>query len=187
MKARRLFALLLIGMLCFFAGPHVVRAETDLGFKAIGGRIGYVDPESEYKGTFTLGAVADFGTFMPSLHWDAALMFWKSSYDWGWYGQNYSIDLTDVSIRSGVKYYFMEEEWRPYAGGGLGMHFFSLKSPAGSVGWVGSDDSDFQFYICGGVAHPFSETLVGSGEVQLDFGDLNQTAIQFNLIYLLGK
>ena len=165
-----------------------VLAESDLGFKAIGGRLGYVDPESEYKGTFTLGAVADFGTIIPQLHWDAALTYWSSSLDWGWAGSNYEVSLTDIALRTGVKYYFIEGEWQPYGGGGLGMHFFSSEAegPHGSY-WTGADDSELEFYLVGGVQHPLSEKLVGSAELQLDIGDVDQTTIQINLMYLLGK
>lgn len=180
-----LFAFALLGIVLM---AHSALAETDLGFKGIGGRLGYVDPESEYNGTFTLGAVADFGTFVPKLHWDAALTFWKSSLDWGWYGSTYDVTLTDIALRTGVKYHFIEGPWEPYAGGGLGLHFFSsdVSAPSGAV-WTGADDTEFQFYIVGGVQHPLTKSLIGSAELQLDIGDLDQTNIQINVMYLLGK
>lgn len=181
------YGLLLIAILSLALTTQMALAESDLGLKAIGLRLGYVDPESDYSGTFTVGAVADFGTFIPNLHWDAALTYWKSTWDWSWSGSSYEVSLTDIAIRTGVKYYFLEGEWQPYGGGGFGIHLFSSEAegPYGSY-WTGADDTEFQFYLAGGVRHPLSEKLAGSAEVQLDVGDVDQTAIQINLMYLLG-
>jgi hypothetical protein len=180
--------LLAFAMLSIVLMTHAALAQSDLGLKAIGGRLGYVDPESEYKGTFTIGAVADFGTIIPKLHWDGAVTYWKSTLDWGWAGTAYDVSLTDIALRSGVKYMFLEGDWQPYAGGGLGLHFFSSDvSGPYSAYWSGASDTKFEFYIAGGVSHPLTDKLVGSAELQFDIGDVDQTNIQINIMYLLGK
>ncbi|MBU0508203.1 outer membrane beta-barrel protein [bacterium] len=164
-------------------------AQSDIGFKGIGGRIGYVDPELDYQGTFTIGAVADLGTWIPQLHWDASLCYWSSSYDLGWLTDEFKVTTSDIALRSGVKYHFIEGPWEPYGGGGLGLHFFSVKAdwPHDYWGSSSSSETEFGFYIVGGVEHQFNEQWKASGEVQLDWADLDQTNIQINVIYLLGK
>jgi len=163
-------------------------AQSDIGFKGIGGRIGYVDPEADYDGTITFGVVADLGTWTPQLHWDASLCYWSSSYDFDWTGHNYDITLSDFALRSGVKYHFIEGPWEPYAGGGLGLHFFSWDAdwPQG-YGGASDSDTEFGFYIVGGVEHRFNDQWKGSAEFQLDWADLDQTTIQFNVIHILGR
>jgi hypothetical protein len=180
--------LLAFAMLSIVLMTHAALAQSDLGLKAIGGRLGYVDPEDGYKGTFTIGAVADFGTIIPKLHWDGAVTYWSSDYDWGWYGNAYKVTLTDLAVRSGVKYMFLEGDWQPYAGGGLGLHFFSSDvSGPYSANWTGASDTKFEFYIAGGVSHQLTHNLVGSAELLFDIGDVDQTNIQINIMYLLGK
>lgn len=187
MRIRSLFLALMIGGMLFglTASGH---AETDIGFKGIGGRIGYVDPEADYDGTFTLGLVADLGTWVRQLHWDASLSYWSSGYDFDWTGHDYDVTLTDFALRSGVKYHFIEGPWEPYAGGGLGLHFFSWDADW-PHDYRNAEDSDteFGFYIVGGVEHRFSDQWKASGELQFDWADLDQTSVQVNVIYLLGK
>lgn len=162
-------------------------AQSDIGFKGIGGRLGYVDPEGSWDGTISFGVVADLGTFVRQLHWDAAITYWASSQDYKYppYG-SYSWSISDFAIRSGVKYPFIEGPWEPYAGGGLGLHFFSWDNK-----WHGyshdADETDFGLYIVGGVEHRFNTRWKGSAELQLDFADWDQTNVQINLIHILGK
>ncbi|MDD5088900.1 MAG: outer membrane beta-barrel protein [bacterium] len=186
MKTHRVFwVLALCAMMLGLTGTDA--AASDIGFKGIGGRIGYVDPESDFGGTFTLGAVADLGTWIPQLHWDASLAYWSSSYDFGWAGDSYDVTLSDFALRSGLKYHFIEGEWEPYAGGGLGLHFYSWDADW-PHGYSGEDsDSEVGFYIVGGVEHQLNDTWKVSGEVQLDWADPDQTAIQINAIYSLGR
>jgi hypothetical protein len=186
MDVKKLLGLFLLGAV-LAGGALAASHGTDIGFKGIGGHVGFVDPEW-YGSTVTLGAVADLGTFVPQLHWDASLSWWSSSYD---YWPGYSATLSDIVLRSGVKYHFIQGEWEPYAGGGLGLHFYStsVETPHGGTYYAyhGSDDTDFGFYLVGGVAHPFTNQLTGTGEVQLDFEDVDLFTIQFGLIYQLGR
>ena len=132
------------------------------------------------------GAVADLGTFIPKLHWDAAVYYWSSSLDytgWDW-------SLRDVAIKTQVKYHFMEGQWEPYVGGGFGMHFFSwdYDYPSGYHGITFDDSStEFGFQFIGGIQYKINQQWKASGELELDWADLDQTHLQFGFIYNLTK
>jgi hypothetical protein len=159
-------------------------AATDVGFKGIGGRLAYVDPEGGWDGTIGFGAVADLGEWIPQLHWDASLLYWSTSTDF-YYG---SVSLRDIGLRSSVKYHFVKGPWEPYAGGGIGIHMYNF-SYDNKFGYYFADNSDTQFgiQVLGGVEHQFNPNWKGSAEVEFDFADEGQTLLQVNVIYMLGK
>ncbi|MBK6764783.1 MAG: outer membrane beta-barrel protein [bacterium] len=177
----------------FLTSSLALAQNGDFGLKGIGLRLGYVDPESEYKGTFLFGGVADLGTVAKNLHADASITYWKSEWDYSYYWFDYAdswtISLSDIAVRGGVKYHFPQEGWAPYAGGGLGMHFYSATwdTPSGEVSWSysGADGTRFGLYLCGGAQFDLSEKIAGSGELLLDFSEVGQTAFQANVIYKL--
>ncbi|MBU0507849.1 porin family protein [bacterium] len=163
-------------------------AGSGIGFKGIGPRIGYVDPESDLDGTVEFGVAFEFGEFVPQLHWDGSVSFWSTGQDWDYYDGNshhkYDWTLRDFVLRSGVNYHFLEGDWVPYAGGGLGLHFYSWDY-SGAPNWANSSDTEFGFYIDGGIEHAFNEKWLGQLQLQFDFADPDQTALLFNLIYRL--
>jgi hypothetical protein len=165
-------------------------AESDIGFKGWGPRIGYVDPEGTLDGTVELGVAFEFGEFVPQLHWDGSISFWSSGRNYPYwdnghhYWRYYDWTLRDLVLRSGVNYYFTEGEWIPYAGGGLGLHFYSWDYND-YPDHPSSSDTEFGIYIDGGIAHEFNESWTGQMQLQLDFADPDQTALLFNLIYRL--
>lgn len=157
-------------------------AQSDIGLKGIGPRLGYVDPESSLDGTLVIGGDVQLGEFVPQLKWDASLSYWRSEQDWSFAGYHYNWSLSDLAVRSGVNYHFLEGDWEPYAGGGLGLHFYSWDHD-GAV--VADDDSETEFgvYIDGGVHHQFSSQWSGQAQVQLDFNDVDQTTLFVQAIY----
>jgi opacity protein-like surface antigen len=92
--------------------------------------------------------------------------------------------VRDFILRSGVNYHFLEGDWVPYAGGGLGLHFYSWDY-SGMPSFSNNTDTKIGLYIDGGVEHAFNEKWKGQLQVQLDFADPDQTALLFNLIYNL--
>jgi opacity protein-like surface antigen len=163
-----------------------VMAQTDVGFKGIGGRIAYVDPESGWDPTIGIGVVTDLGTWIPQLHWDASLLFWSTGEDFGY--ADYT--LRDIGLRSSVKYHFIEGPWEPYAGGGIGIHMFNFSYDYNNGYYIADyDDSDTEFgiQILGGVEHQFNAQWKGSAELEFDFEDVGETLLQVNVIYMLGK
>ncbi len=175
MKKALLFILVLVLAIPAFA-------QSDIGFKGIGGRLGYVDPDGP-DGTVLFGVVADLGTWVPKLHWDASIAYWSSGED---LGAGWDASWSDLAFRSTVKYHFIEGPWEPYAGGGIGLHMLSaeVNSPYGSAD---DSESDFALVVLGGVEHQFNEKWKGSADLMFDFGDAEQMSVQINVIYLLGK
>jgi opacity protein-like surface antigen len=180
--------ILVLSLFVFIAGSSIAAEKPDIGFKGIGARLGYVDLE-DWDGTFNFGAVADLGTWMEYLKWDASIEYWSSSQT------IFSNDLTisDIAFRSGVLYEFMHEKIRPRAGGGLGLHMLSAESAyvnpfTGHSATASSDDTKFGIYLQGGAETDLSAKWKGAADIRLDFvEDANQTHIMFTAIYMLGK
>ena len=185
MNTRSIMVMTFVGT-CFLLSVCCteVSAKSDIGFKGIGPRIGFVDPEGSLDGTVEFGVVFEFGEFVRQLYWDGSVSYWSTGQDWQYNNNKYDWKLSDLVFRSGVNYHFLEGEWVPYAGGGLGLHFYSWDY-AGSPNWANSSDTEFGFYIDGGVEHEFSEKWKGQLQIQFDFADADQTALLFNLIYRL--
>ena len=163
-------------------------AKSDIGFKGIGQRIGFVDPEGGLDGTVEFGVAFEFGEFVRQLHWDGSVSFWSSGRNYRYYHDDrydkYDWTLRDFVLRSGVNYHFVEGEWVPYAGGGLGLHFYSWDY-SGAPYYNNANDTKIGLYIDGGLEHQFSANWTGQMQLQFDFAEPDQTALLFNLIYRL--
>ncbi|MBU1708222.1 porin family protein [bacterium] len=166
-------------------------AETDIGLKGIGGKVGYVMPEGDLDATFTFGAVVDLGTFMPALHWDASIQYWGVSYEVGPYEWTYS----DIALKSTARYHFTTGgKVTPYAGGGLGIHMFSFEwdCPSCQSVWgfptsVSDNSTEFGFHGVGGIEFLLAPKWKAQAEAEYAIVDIDQFSIVANIIYLLGK
>src|SRR5262245_36452887 len=116
-----LFLTLALGVL---AAPAAM-AQSDLGLKSIGGAVGFVSPE-DIDGTFLLGIYADHGTMMPRLGLESHIDYWGKSEEA--FGAKSSVD--DIAVGARAKYYFevSSPTIRPFAGGGLGLHFLHAEA-----------------------------------------------------------
>jgi hypothetical protein len=131
----------------------------------------------------------EFGECARQLHWDGSVSFWSTGRNWPYYDNfrnyyKYNWKLRDLVLRSGVNYHFLEGEWVPYAGGGLGLHFYSWDYN-GAPYYNNVNDTKFGLYIDGGIEHEFIENWTGQMQLQFDFAGPDQTALLFNLIYRL--
>ena len=179
--------ILISSLVVLTAGFSSAYAESDIGFKGIGGRLGYVDLDG-WEGTFNMGVVADLGTWMENLKWDASIEYWSSTES----AFGFDMTISGLAFRSGVLYEFLQDKIRPRAGGGLGMHMMSWEwaSPTftGQYSTVDDSESKFGFYLQGGVEMDLSDKLRGAADIRLDMvDDFDQTHIMFTVIYLLGK
>jgi opacity protein-like surface antigen len=164
-------------------------ATSDIGFKGIGPRLGFVDPQGSLDGTVEFGVAMEFGEIVRQLHWDGSVSFWSSGRHYNYYDSHrdyfrYDWTVRDIILRSGVNYHFVEGPWVPYAGGGLGLHFFSWDYN-GAPYYNNNSDTKLGLYIDGGIEHDFSRDWKGQVQLQFDFADPDQTALMFNLIYRL--
>ena len=116
------------------------------------------------------------------------MSFWSSGRNYRYYHDDrydkYDWTLRDFVLRSGVNYHFVEGEWVPYAGGGLGLHFYSWDY-SGAPYYNNANDTKIGLYIDGGLEHQFSANWTGQMQLQFDFAEPDQTALLFNLIYRL--
>jgi opacity protein-like surface antigen len=180
MKATLKIVLCMAFLMALLAVPAAMAAQPDLGLKGIGARIGYMDPEAG-DGAILFGANFDFGTWIEQLVWDGSIEYWTTGEDFGPYEYSYS----NLALRSGVKYMFLPDQWRPFAGGGLGIHMFNFESED-QFGSYDDSDTELGFYIDGGVETDLSAKWTGAAEVRLDFVDFDQTSIVFTGTYRLG-
>jgi opacity protein-like surface antigen len=181
-KMRKLFCLVALLAIALLQSSEPALAASDIGLKGIGPRLGYVDPEHGLDGTIEFGADFKLGTWVKQLHWDASATYWSSGWEYpGPGGSRYDWSLSDFAIRTGVNYHFMEGEFQPFAGGGLGVHFLSWEYDNYPYP-VDNSDSEFGLYIDGGVEYHFNPKWVGDASVQLDFADPDQTALILQLI-----
>lgn len=173
----------------FSAGAYRhTESGNNLGFKGIGPRIGFVDPQGALDGTAEVGVVFDFGELAPRLKLDGSASFWSTGRNYRYYNGNhyegYDWTVRDLILRAGVNYRFLEGEWIPYAGGGIGMHFYSWDYN-GAPYYSNNSDTQFGIYLDGGIEHQLSDSWTGQVQLQTDFVALDQTALLFNFIYRL--
>jgi len=160
-------------------------AASNMGLKAIGLKVGYVDPEGALDGTVEFGAQAEFGEFVKQLHWDGSISYWSTGRDVSYGNHNYNWNLSDLIFRTGVGYDFLRGPWEPFVGGGLGLHFYSWDY-SGSPNYSNANDTKLGLYIDGGIEHEFNARWTGEMQLQFDFADTDQTALMFHLLYNLS-
>ncbi len=163
MKTTIITAILMIIILT--TTPHVC-AQSDIGLKAIGVKLGYIDPEN-IDGTFGFGAIADLGALIPQLGLEAEFTYWSKN------------SHSDIAILTTAKYSFPvpESKFAPYTGGGLGLHFFSN----------GNSKTKLGFHILGGTDIRIDPQLTGFGEMRYCMvSDINKLWLFAGIKYKLG-
>ena len=124
--------------------------EAGLGLNALGVEAGLVDPEGA-SGTLGFGVFADLGTLAPDIRLSSHLDYWsKSESDFG-----AEASIHDISVGARAKYMFhvASSKLQPYAGAGLGIHFFHSK--------VVVPDMDMGGFIVPGFTAEDSATKLG--------------------------
>jgi predicted cupin superfamily sugar epimerase len=150
-----------------------------LGFRGLGARIGFVDPEGA-SSTVALGVHIDAGEFVQHVHIVPLVEYWKVGAS--------GVDVSDLMIGSDVNVDFPVEGGRmtPYAGGGLGLHFVKASVPPGFIG--DNSSTKLGLNIQGGIKNQLMPNLGVFGEVKYSFvSDVNQLKIMggftYNFIY----
>jgi opacity protein-like surface antigen len=157
-------------------------AQTDLGPKAVGGFIGYVNPE-QTGGTVGFGAVADMGTLTPALGLELEILYWSKSKG----PSDREITWRDLVLSAHARYRFLlpGSAVKPYMGGGIGPHFVKHESEQSSQS---ETDTKFGLHLLAGVEYKISPKVVLFGEWRYAIvSDLNQFAIFAGAKYQLGQ
>ena len=185
--------MLLLIFVMALAGSTVY-AQTDIGFKGVGGKIGLVDPEGGGGATFGLGAFADLGAIASKIHLEGNLDFWSKSFS----GGGVKSSFRDIAIGGTVKYFFplSNPSLRPFAGGGLALHFLNvdIDIPEVNIGGTtfgGSSSSTttkIGFNIAGGVFYKMNEKVDLLAEFKYRIvSNFNQINLKIGALFYLGQ
>jgi opacity protein-like surface antigen len=165
-------------------------AQADLGFKRIGGAIGYVSPE-DVDGVFSLGVFADHGTIAPRIGLESRIDYWSHSED----AFGVEASIRDITVGARGKYYFevTGSSLRPFAGAGLGLHFLSAKVamppvPGFPATTVEDSSTKLGLDLGGGVATAINPQLDFLGELWYGIvSDVSQLSLRVGVSYKLGS
>jgi opacity protein-like surface antigen len=135
-----------------------------LGFRGIGARIGFVDPE-DASSTVVWGAHVDAGTIVRNVHLVPYFEYWSAGAEVG----GLSTDLSDLSLAVDINVDFPLQDARitPYLGGGLGVHF--LNAETNVPGEESTDETKFGLNLQGGMRNQIMPNLSLFGELRYSF------------------
>jgi len=183
-------ALVVLGLLAVCAMPaQNAWAKSDIGFNRLGVDVGIVDPEAAGS-TVGFGVVADLGTLSPNVGISSQVGYWSKSEDV--FGAESSV--RDISVGTRVNYLFSvskSSKFQPYAGGGLGLHFFNVEVsvPDFQGGTISASESETKlgFDLGGGASMPLSPKANLFGDLWYTLADVDQLAMKVGVSFLLSK
>lgn len=166
-------SLLLLALACLvLSSPAVAQDQSQtydpqnpgLGFRGIGARIGFVDPE-DASSTVVWGAHIDAGTLVRNVHLVPYFEYWSAGAEAG----GFEVDVSDLTIAADINVDFPLQDARitPYLGGGLGVHFLSASTNV--PGESDSDDTKFGLNLQGGMRNQIMPNLNLFGELRYSF------------------
>ncbi len=158
---RRFIVFVVLGML-FVANQTMAQG---LGFKGVGGRLFFADPEGA-GGTIGLGGHVHLGEIINNLVWHPSLEYFKKS------------GTSSITINGDIRYYFPTPgNVDFFAGGGLAIQFLNN----------GGDQTDLGLDILGGADFPIADNLVATAKIKFLISDVDVLKITGGITYLLGK
>jgi opacity protein-like surface antigen len=165
---RRFIIFLSVMVILFVANQTMAQG---LGFKGVGGRISFVDPEA-VSGTIGFGGHVNLGEIIANLALYPSFEYWNKS------------NVSDFSINADVRYYIPTGgNIDFFAGGGLAIQFVSVDlGPFGDA-----SDTELGLDLIGGADFPVSDNLVATAKLKFLVSDLNVLKITGGLTYLIGK
>ena len=174
---------LMILCICAFTASGVL-AQTDLGPRGMGAKIGWVGPE-DVDGTIGFAVFMDMGTIVPQLMLEPQIGFWtKSESEFG-----VDVSVRDIAVGARAKYLFdiKNSNIEPFVGGGLGLHFVSAEVTV--PGFGSADDSEVKLGldIGGGLHFPVNPQWDILTEVWYGIvSDINQGSLMVGARYNFG-
>jgi hypothetical protein len=189
----RFYFCLIVCCLCALVASNAT-AQSDLGFKGAGLAVGFVNPE-DMDATVGFGALLNLGTIVPKVMLDAHVDYWSTSE--GQYGIEAS--LRDIAVGARAKYLIdvPSSRIRPFAGGGLSLHFVNAEVtiPEQDVMGViipGSSVSDSStklgLDLGGGFYAPIGPRMNFMTEMwAVVVSDVNQLSFRVGVLYNLGS
>lgn len=180
----RFATILTVVGLCFvlspaFAQQTAAKSDAGLGFRGLGGTIGFVDPE-DASSALLLGLHVDAGQIVRNVHLIPSMQYWSVGTDVG----VYTADTSDLAFAADVNVDFPLQGRRitPYLGGGLGVNFLSFDSTVPGV--ESTDHTKLGLNILGGFRNDIMPNLALFGDVRYSFvSDANQLKILGGFTY----
>lgn len=173
-----LVAIFFIQSFCF--------AQDGIGFKGIGGKLGFISPEA-IGSTIGFGVFADLGNITPNIQLAANAGYWSKS-------TSSVSSFRDLSLGAVGQYFFAVSNKlvRPFAEAGLAFH--GLKSETEDADFFGQQqnftvtNNKIGVDLGGGVLYQLSPQLDLLGQVKYRIvSNFNQLNINAGLLYRLGK
>jgi opacity protein-like surface antigen len=166
------------------------RGRMNLGFRTMGGSLGYVSPEHA-DGTFDMGLFADCGRITPQIALEPRLDYWS----WSKESFGAKASARDIIVGMRGKYLFetANPKLQPFAGAGLSMHFIhtevTIPVPAGFPEMKAEDSATrLGLDIGGGVSTPIGPRSDLLGEVWYGIvSDVSQFSMRVGMSYRLGQ
>lgn len=165
-------------------------SQMNLGFRAIGGSLGYISPEN-VDGTFLLGVFADAGRITNDIMLEPRIDYWNKSEES--FGAKASV--RDIIIGARGKYLFQTSNPKlmPFAGAGLSFHMVHAEATIPAMGGfpeqkVEDSTTKLGLDIGGGVATPISPRYDLIGEAWYGIvSDVSQFSLRVGMSYRLGQ
>ena len=149
-------------------------SSAQIGFKGVGGRLGFVTADASQSGII-FGGHVNLGEIIPGLALVPSVDYWSD-------------DLDFLSINGNVRYYFPSGgNIDLFAVGGLGFVRISVpevSTPFGTVG--GGSATEIGLNLGGGAEIPLSDNLKGVGMLIFNT-EGSQIKIMGGVTYMLGQ
>ncbi len=188
---KKLMKVLIVSSVIVFTATTVF-AQADIGFKGIGGKIGFIMPEDPIDNTFGFGAVADLGTLIPDIKIGAIFEYWSKSYCEESAMFNGDWTISEIVIGPMARYIFPSgSQFKPYVGGGVGFSIgkskFETSDPYFGNQETSSSDSKIGFFFGGGFDYELSPNLLGFLEAKYHLNGVDYLSLFVGFTYLLEK
>jgi opacity protein-like surface antigen len=141
--------------------------------------------------TFGLGASASWGTIAPNVGLESHIEYWSNSDN----AYGFEASVRDISLGARARYFFNvpDSPIRPFAGGGLGLHFLreEITIPV-FFGFPSQSTSEsqtkFGVDLGGGFATSLSPSYDIVGEAWFGIvSNVNQLSLRVGISYNLGS
>jgi len=185
-----------IALIGFILLCSVAISSAQIGLKAIGGGVGFTSvsfnsgTSTESLGGFSIGAAANLGELVPGLSLFSEVGYWTASKTIS--GTDWSV--SDFVINANVVYRFAAGgSVTPYAGGGLGLNFFSSTVEVPAVppffpgGTFSGSETQIGINLLGGASFALNDQMSIGGQFRYVISsDANHLMILATFMYSLG-
>ena len=157
-----------------------------LGLNALGVDAGLVDPEGA-SSTLGLGVFADLGNLAPDVRLSTHVGYWSKSESE--FGAEASVRDISVSARAKYMFHVNSPKLQPYAGAGLGIHFFHAKVDVPMAPGFSAEDSATKLGLDlgGGVLRPVSPSTDLFVDLWYTVADIDQLAMKAGVSFQLSR